>query len=272
MAVRQMGAGSPLSAKFSAFFAGAVLMLAPAMNCTAAKETVSRRVEEQTRSVYTNGETTITLNGNRVRVESSDMGSYWSMEATVKSIREIGRIRMLTVDLGNAAMDGMANPMRGAMPADALTANNMLDAGAPEEKVSFIILQDSENGPKAKVRDAHELTHALLFDYYDASGSRPTKTAEEAIAYTAQIVFGDAKEGFEDVLAKASARGGDAQTIRMARRLIGELVNGMGGKDPRFASEKELRDAANAFLDKICMYEFGKRFAELVDTSAYSKL
>ena len=272
MAVRQMGAGSPLSAKVSAFFAGAALMLAPAIfTCSSTRDT-PRRVEEPTQSVYTNGETTITLNGNRVRVESSERGAYWSMEATVRSVREIGRIRMLTVDLDNAAMDGMANPMRGAMPADALTANNMLDAGAPEEKASFIIVPGMANGPKAMVRDAHELTHALLFEYYDANGGRPAKTAEEAIAYSAQIAFGDAKEGFEDVLAKASARVGDAQTIRMARRLIGELVGGMGGKDPRFASDAELRGAANAFLDKICMYEFGKRFAEVVDTSAYSEL
>ena len=272
MAVRQIGAGSPISAKVSAFFAGAALMLAPVMlTCSSTRDT-PRRVEAPTQSVYTNGETTITLDGDRVKLESSAKGSYWSVEATVKGIREIGRIRMLTVDLANASLDGITNPMRDAMPADALTANNMLDAGAPGGKVSFVILPDFGKGPGAKVREAHELTHALLFDYYDASGSRPTKAAEEAIAYSAQIAFGDAREGFGDVLAKASAGDGDAQTIRMARRLVGELVTGMGGKDPRFASGKELQDAAIAFLDKICMYEFGKRFAEVVDTSAYSKL
>jgi len=74
------------------------------------------------------------------------------------------------------------------------------------------------------------------------------------------------------VLAKAFERDGDAGTIRMSRRLIGEFVAAMGGKDPALASEKELQDAANAFLDKICGYEFGKRFSEVVDTSAYSGL
>jgi len=194
------------------------------------------------------------------------------MEARVRSIREIGRIRMLTVDLGNAEMSGLSNPMRGAMPADALTANNMLDAGAPEEKVSFVIVPDSGNGPGAKVRDAHELTHALLFEYYDGNGRRPSKSAEEAIAYTAQIAYGDAREGFMDLLGKASALGGDAETIRISRGLIGEIVGAMGGKDPRLASGKELRDAAIAFLDKICIYEFGKPFSEVVDISAYSGL
>ena len=272
MAMRQMGAGSPFGAKVSAVFAGAALMLAPVMLTCSSTRDSPRRIEGQTRSVYTNGNTTITLNGDRVRVESSERGSYWSMEATVRSVREIGRIRILTVDLGNAAMDGISNPMRGAMPADALTANNMLDAGAPEDKASFIIVPEMGNGANAKVRDAHELTHALLFEYYDANGGRPSKTAEEAIAYAAQIAYGDAREGLADLLGKAYARDGDAEAIRISRRLIGELVAGMGGKDPRLASDKELRDAANAFLDRICIYEFGKRFSEVLDTSAYSKL
>lgn len=272
MAIKQMGAGSPLGAKVSAVFAGAALMLAPVMlTCSSTRES-PRRVEGQTRSVYTNGTTTITMSGNRLKVESSDNGSLWSMEARVRSIREIGRIRMLTVDLENAEMGGISNPMRGAMPADALTANNMLDAGAPEEKVSFVIVPDSGNGPGAKVRDAHELTHALLFEYYDGNGRRPSKSAEEAIAYTAQIAYGDAREGFMDLLGKASALGGDAETIRISRGLIGEIVGAMGGKDPRLASGKELRDAAIAFLDKICIYEFGKPFSEVVDISAYSGL
>ncbi len=272
MAVRQVGERIPLGAKVSAVFAGAALLLAPVVTTCSSTRDSPRRVEEQAKSVYTNGTTTITLDGDRVRVESLERGAYWSMEARVKSVRETGRIRMLTVDLDNASLGGMTNPMRGAMPADALTANNMLDAGAPEERVSFVIVPDSGNGPRAKVRDAHELTHALLFEYYDAAGKRPSKTAEEAIAYAAQIAYGDAGEGLQDVLAKASERNGDAETIRLSRRLIGEFVAAMGGKDPTCASEKELRDAANAFLDKICTYEFGKRFVEVVDTSAYSNL
>lgn len=271
MAVRQIGAGSAMSAKFSAVFTSAALLLAPVMTTCSAARAPSGRMEEKGPSVFTNGRTTITIDGDMVRLESSDNGSQWSVEAKVKSIRQIGKIRILSVDLGAASLEGIANPMRDEMPADALTANNMRDAGAPEGKVSFIIVPELESGAAAKVRDAHEFTHALLFEQYGERGKRLSGSAEEAVAYAAQIAFGDAKEGLADVLGKASAREGDARTIRITRRLAGELAASLG-KGLGSASGKELRDAALAFLDKICMYEFGLPFAQVVDISSYSKL
>lgn len=270
MAVRRLGAGGPVSAKVSAIFAGATLLLAPAMNCTAAKETVSRRVEEPSQSVFTNGVTTIRISGGSVRVESMERGSFWSVEAAVKGTREIAGIKMLTIDLGTAALEGITNPMGAAAPADALTADNMRDAGAPEEEVSIIIVPDLGGGAAMRVRMAHELTHALISRHVEGAGrGRLSRTANEAIAYAAQIAFGDARAGVEDVL--GNVRSPDRDTERVARGLIGELAAFLG-KDPRRASGDELRGAASAFLDKICMYEFGAPFAQMVDVSLYSSL
>ncbi|MFA5411735.1 MAG: hypothetical protein WC350_00070 [Candidatus Micrarchaeia archaeon] len=267
MAVRQIRAGGAISAKVSAIFAGTALLLAPvATTCSAARDTAGTVAGEKP-SIFTNGKTTIRISGARVKLESTERGGYWSMEAKIKSVREVGGIMMLIIDPRGAEMGGIV------VPADALTVNNMTDAGAPEGKVSIIIMPDSESLAGMKVRMVHEFTHALVSGYVNDAGlGRPSETVKEAIAYAAQIAYGDAHAGFDDLLGTlAMATGEDRVVERVARNLVGELAASLG-KDPRSAGGRELRDAALAFLDKICMHEFGVPFAQVADTSLYSNL
>jgi hypothetical protein len=245
-------------------------------------------VHEPAPEVFTNGKSTLTLENGKVRFETGRDGT-WSVEARVEKEIEAGGVRIIVID-GNSVEMELPGSMRGEMPVDALTVNNMrdggnplvsasyrgsdTDAGAPEEgRFSIIIVPRFGNGPEMGVRIAHELTHAMVFRYAMGRGiERPSAIADEALAYAAQIAYGNVRAGLADLLEKQAfgERELDGATSMVVRNLPGELRQALG-KDFGLAGEEEIRRAANTVLDRISADVFGRKFADVVDVLAYRR-